>query len=108
MNSSKTDRRIAFQARTVTQDQSGGRVETWADSFDAWAELVRQTGGESELSDSDRPTETAIFRIRYMAGIAANTHRIRWNSKTYDITHIAEEGRRDSLLITSQTILSIP
>ena len=108
MNPSKTDRRIAFQVRTLTQYQSGGRVEAWADSFDAWAELVRQTGNESELSDSDRPTETAVFRIRYMAGIASNTHRIRWDSKTYDITHIAEEGRRDTLLITSKTILNVP
>jgi SPP1 family predicted phage head-tail adaptor len=108
MNASNLDRRIKVQVRSVSQDQSGGRVETWTDSFDAWAELVRQVGGESEIAGADKPSETAIFRIRYVNSIASNTHRISWNSKIYDILHIAEEGRRDGLLITCRTILSIP
>lgn len=107
MNSGKMDRLITVQVRAVTQSETGGRVELWTTTFRPWAQLVSQQGGEQTQAEGDKPTETAVFRIRY-AAIASNTHRVLWNSQTYNILHIAEEGRRDSLLLTCRSVLNVP
>ena len=102
MNPGAMDRRILIQRATVTRDDVGGVTETWVDQFSVWAEIPRQSGNESVIADADRGQETRQFRIRYRKGIAADTHRISYQSKIYDIRHIAEEmGRQNRLLITA-------
>lgn len=102
MNPGAMDRRIVIQRRTVTRDALGGVTETWANEARVWAEIPRQTGNEATIADADRGQETRQFRIRHRAVIAADTHRISYQSKIYDIRHIAEEnGRQNRLLITA-------
>ena len=102
MNPGKMDRRFTVQARTLTKDAAGGRVETWADSFDCWAELVSSSQSEGITADADRNTDQRQFRIRYKAGMASGTHRILYQLRFYDITGITEEGRQDRLLVQCQ------
>lgn len=103
----KMDRRITVQVRTATKDDCGARVETWADSFDCWAELVTQNQREAVVSDSEANTDTRQFRIRYKSGLDSMTHRILYNLKFYNITAITEEGRKDRLLIDCKSVRSI-
>jgi len=107
MNPGKMDRRITVQARTLTKDAAGGRVETWADSFLCWAELVKTSQSEAITADSDRNIETRLFRIRYKTGLASGTHRIFYQLRFYDITGIDEEGRQDRLLLTCRAVQSL-
>ena len=102
MNPGAMDRRIIIQRSVITRDGLGGVTETWEDQFSVWAEIPRQTGNEAAIADADRGQETRQFRIRYRTGIASNTQRISYQSKIYDIRHIAEEnGRQNRLLITA-------
>jgi SPP1 family predicted phage head-tail adaptor len=103
----KMDRRITVQVRTMTKDSTGGRVETWADSFDCWAEVIVQKQTESEISESDRNADSRQFRIRYKSGLASGTHRILYQLRFYNIKSITEEGRQDRLVIDSVAIQSI-
>lgn len=107
MNPGKMDRRITVQVRTLSKDAAGGRVETWADTFLCWAEVVRAKQTEGIIADADRNTEERQFRIRYRTGIASGTHRIFYQLRFYDITAIEEEGRQDSLLITCRAVQSL-
>ena len=106
-NSGKMDRRIAIQARTLTQDAAGGNVETWALQASAWAEKVEQRGKQSEIADADRADDETQFRVRYksfLAGVTASSgYRITYKGETFDITHVKEGGRRDTQLITATT-----
>lgn len=107
MNPGKMDRRITIQSRTLTKDAAGGRVETWVDAFDCWAEVVTQKAGEAVTADADRATDERQFRIRYKSGIASGTHRIFYQLKFYDITGIVEEGRQHLLLVTCRAVQAL-
>jgi len=107
MNPGKMDRRLTVQVRTLTQDATGGRVESWADAFQCWGEAVTQKGAEAITADADRATDERQFRIRYKANIASGTHRILYQRKFYDITGIVEEGRRERLLLTCRAVQSL-
>lgn len=100
-NPGQMDRRLMIQARTVTRDDTGGVVETWADAYNVWAEIPKQQGGETLVADGDRAGDTRQFRIRHRTGIASDTHRLSYQDRFYDIRHIAEEGRQNRLLITA-------
>ena len=107
MNPGKMDRRVTIQARTLTKDAAGGRVETWADAFDCWAEIVTSKATESVTADADRASEDRQFRIRHKSGIASGTHRLLYQLRFYDITGIIEEGRRDRLLLTCRAVQAL-
>jgi SPP1 family predicted phage head-tail adaptor len=107
MNPGRMDRRITVQVRTLTKDAAGGRVETWADSFKCWAEVVKQTASEGITADADRSTDERQFRIRYRANIASGTHRILYQLRFYNIEGITEEGRQDRLLVTCRAVQSL-
>lgn len=107
MNPGKLNRRLTVQARTMTQDDAGGREEAWVDSFDCWGELVTRKQGEAIKADSDRNEDTSTFRIRYKAGLTSGTHRILYQLRFYDILGIVEEGIKTSLLVECRAIQSI-
>ncbi|MDP4721322.1 MAG: phage head closure protein [Akkermansiaceae bacterium] len=100
MNPGRLDRRITLQERTVTRDNTGGVVNTWADVTGLWAQIPKETGAEGIIADADSSTESRQFRIRFRE-IRTSHHRISYQSKTYDIKHAGEEGRRDYLLLTT-------
>ena len=107
-NPGKMDRYIIIQARTLTKDSAGGRVETWTNAFvDVPAELVKTSQTETITADADRNIETRQFRIRYKAGLASGTHRILYQLRFYDITGIDEEGRQDRLLLTCRAVQAL-
>ncbi len=104
MNIGKLDRRIELQARALTQDAAGSRIETWAKVMDLWAELVAPRQSEGIIADADRVSDTREFRIRYRAGISATTHRVLYGGQAFDITGITEGGRREWLALTCTAI----
>ena len=106
-NPGKMDRRLTIQVRTYTRDATGGRVETWADSFDCWGELVSTKQKESIIAAADRAIGDVVFRIRYRAGLAAGTHRVLYQLKFHDILGIDPEGRENTLILTCRAIQSL-
>jgi len=106
-NPGKMDRRLTVQVRTYTRDATGGRIETWADSFDCWGELVTSKSKEAIAGDADRNIGEKTFRIRYKAGLASGTHRILYQLQFYDILGIDEEGRSNTLLLTCRSVQSL-
>ena len=103
MNPGKMDRKLTIQARTLTRDDTGGKVETWADAFDVWAELLEMRATELLAAQSERTHALMKFRVRWK-DIAAGTHRVIYRLKFYNILSIVEEGRRDRLVITCESI----
>lgn len=106
-NPSKMDRRITIEKRTLTQDDAGGNVESWAILAYSWAEKVDQRGKESEVTDADRSEDETKWRVRYRPFLrsvsATSGYRIKYNGETFNITHAKEEGRKDTHLLTTIT-----
>lgn len=98
MNPGRLDRRVSLEVRTKTVDDTGTRVESWAVESAIWAELLATTGSESTPADALRERQATKWKIRHRV-VASNTHRIVYNSKTYEITGIEETGGRENFLI---------
>ena len=111
MNPGKLNRRIVLQARTLTRDSTGSRVETWADSASPWAELVKTSATEITPADADRSADTCQFRVRYRSFLAtpdaASNYRILYQSRFFNISGITQEGVKTSLLIDARAIQKI-
>ncbi len=97
-NPGKLDRRIVIQVRTLTQDGTGTRSESWATLTTVWAELVKDAGKQAILAQADRTQTSKFFRVRAI-DINETDHRITYKGKTYEIKGITEEGRDDTLLL---------
>lgn len=106
MNIGKLDRRVVIQKRNYSRDSTNTRVETWSDHATVWAEHVSRRGKESPIAGADRSQDIQQFRIRHRT-VNANDYRITYQGKTFDITAIAEEGRKDTLLIDCVSIQAI-
>jgi len=106
-NPSKMDRRISIESRVLTQDSSGGNVETWTLLANAWAEQVEQRGKESETAGADRAENEIKWRVRFksfLVGVTASSgYRITYKGEIFNITHTKREGRQDTHLLTTIT-----
>lgn len=100
MNPGRLDRRIILQGRTLTQDDYGGRVETWLDLVSVWAELLPESASESNVADAERSVNRQRFRIRYIP-IDSESTRINYKGAIYQITGITEERGRQSYLVVN-------
>jgi len=94
------DRRITIQSVTRTQNSFGEMIETWATWATVWAEVKRKAGRENTDSDAVRAESDVEFMIRYKSGLLP-TMRIVFESNNYDISSIAEIGRRDGYRISA-------
>lgn len=107
MRAGRLDRSITIQQKTVTRTTLGDETESWADLATVWSEVIPMSGREYFNAQAQQVVveEQLRFRIRYFAAAASDTElRISYNSKVYDITHIAEMGRRVGLELVGKAL----
>lgn len=92
----KLDRQITIERQTETVAASGAVSKTWATAATVRAELVQRGADEYLAGFGDAETGSAVFRIRYLAGITT-ADRVSCDGITYDIDEIAELGRKRAL-----------
>lgn len=99
----KLDRRITIQRRTTAADKYNAPVETWTTLATVWAMVEYPITGSDEQTQQglNVAATRANFTIRYRSGIGF-TDRIQYNSETWDIERIAEDGRQSYLIITAE------
>jgi len=101
------DRRVVIQRKLQTTDDAGGLVESWQDICHSWAGKVDERGKQSEVADADRAENQTLWRIRYKAAFqglnAASGYRLVYKNEVFDILHAKEEGRKDSMILTTLT-----
>ena len=101
MRSGKMDRLITIGEFTSVQDSYGQETETWTEFATVWAEKIDIKARERFAAQQDIAEETTRFRIRWLAGLTPKM-RIVHDGKVYNITGIAELGRRGGLEITTE------
>jgi SPP1 family predicted phage head-tail adaptor len=100
MDPGRLDRRITILQRGSTSDDWNQSANSYTTLATVWAEVREQGATEREEVDQTVTVATKLFIIRYRADITT-LHRITYNSDTYDITGLAEVGRREGLRITA-------
>lgn len=114
MRAGRLDRRIDIQRKTVTQDNAGQEVETWAALVSRRAASVGPLRGEERFSSEQFIAKEQVeFRVRYSQSIADLNplDRVIYpalegsppldpsNSQIYDVMAVHEIGRREGLII---------
>lgn len=116
MHAGSLDRRIQIQRRTITRSESGGEVETWADTVtNLPAEYVPmgvEGGGERYTGEQWVARGQVTWNVRYQQALADlqpmdrviypagsdNVQSPQFNH-IYDIMDVQEIGRREGLAI---------
>jgi len=94
------DRKIEFQKVTVVKNSLGEDAITYVHHKHAFAAVNYRGGREGFYARQVAATGDVVFKTRYDASIS-ETMLIIYNSRKYNIRHIAEVGRMDMLEITA-------
>jgi len=100
MRAGPLDRRIMIQVKTLTQNDTGAEVESWVTFAEVFAQKTDLRGDELQRAQQLAAETTTRWRIRHFEGLR-NDMRILSGGQVYEITGIAELGRRDGLEISS-------
>lgn len=87
MNIGKLNKRIIIESQSLTFDDVGQQVETWATFATVWANIKHNSGAETIKSDAITSSVKASFRIRYLKGLDAGM-RVKYETSTYRILAI--------------------
>lgn len=92
------DRRISVFEMTKTQNEIGEEKETKSFIAKRWAKIESETGSE-KVEGNVRNLSNVKFTIRYHSEIArrGNEMHVEFEGAMYNITHVAQIGRRDFL-----------
>jgi len=97
VNIGKLRHRVTFQRGSVTPNDVGDPVQSWADLATCWAR-VESTAGKERFSAMHQQAE-ADYRIlcRYQSALSdlAPDDRITHNSKTFDIKAVINTEERN-------------
>ena len=75
---------ITYRAKTVTVDEYGGPVETWADFATVRASVAPLIGKDMMASMAAQSTAEMRINHRYIAGVTS-AMRIVWEGSEYEI-----------------------
>jgi len=94
LNAGQRNKIITIQTKTMSTDDYGGQVETWADFTKVWAAVWPLKGRELFAAQAAKSETTVRFNIRWIAGLSESM-RIVYNGKNYDITGLINIGERN-------------
>lgn len=96
MRAGDLDRQITIEVPTETPNAIGEPIQSWAAFATVWAKVGPVRGRERFTADQVAAEADTTFRIRWLAGVTEKM-RVSYDGRLYDITYIAELGRRDGL-----------
>jgi SPP1 family predicted phage head-tail adaptor len=94
MGAGSLDRRVTILRRTLTRNDYGEQVESFATLATVWAQKMDVTGREFVSAQRTLAEGTTRFRLRYRSDLL-HTDRLSHNSVVYDIQQISEFGRQE-------------
>lgn len=85
------DRLVMVQRATVTTDDYGAEIPTWADVEQAWARVRFGLASEKRLAAQESGTQTATFEMIPTSALLAVTlkDRLLFDGSEWDIVEVA-------------------
>lgn len=92
--------RITFKSKTGASDGAGGFVNTLADYYTCWAEIVTDNNTRTNIAGTDGFATDITFRIRYTTSkVFDKKLTINFKSKLYMINSIINEQDRNKYFL---------
>lgn len=95
------DRRVRLERRHEETDDSGQSVTRWLPLGDVWARVEPLGGREGFGQQQWVATGEVRFTIRWRPDVTP-LHRVVHDDRAYDVVSVAEDGRRDALLVVGR------
>jgi len=92
------DRRITIEEIVETRDSYGAVIRTWTPFATVWAEVRPVRSRELIASAKVTAEFDTVFRARWLDGLSP-AMRVIHDGDVYEITGLAEIGRREGLEI---------
>ena len=89
---------LTIQQATEARDSYNQPVAAWATWKQVYGRLWPISGRERFLAAQTHAETNYRARIRWLEGLTIK-HRISFNGRTFDITYIADDGRRRELVL---------
>lgn len=98
--------RITFNSKTSVSDNAGGFVNTLADYYTCWAQMVTNTNSRTNIAGTDGFADDITFRIRYTTSKVFDKKLvISFQGKLFMINSVInEEDRNKYFLIGCSTL----
>jgi len=98
--------RITFKSKTGVSDGAGGYVNTLADYYTCWAEMVSDNNIRTNIAGTDGIADDITFRIRYTTSKVFDKKLvISFRSKIYMINSVINEGDYNKYFLISCSTL---
>lgn len=92
--------RITFRSKSGASDGAGGFVNTLADYYTCWAEIVRDSNSRTNVAETDGFATDITFRIRYTTSkIFDKKLVISFQSRLYMINSVINEQDRNKYFL---------
>ena len=102
MRAGPLDRRVTIQRVTLTEDDYGGSVESWADLATVSAQVVQQSGREFLAAAQTQAEQRVLFRLRWIDGLSV-LDRVSYGGRLHNIQDVKELGRRAGVELMTVT-----
>lgn len=102
MNIGQLDRRVTLQQPAPAPANAfggSGQAQVFADVATVAAGVKYAPGGEAQQAQQQTATQRISFTIRYRADVRP-TWQLLYEGRTFQITDVAEIGRRRGTLLT--------
>ena len=95
------DRRVRLERRFEETDASGQSVVRWLPLAEVWARVEPLGGREAFGAKQFVATGDVRFTIRWRDDVTP-LHRVVHDGIAYDVVSVAEDGRREALLVVAR------
>lgn len=90
--------RLEIQRETVTRDEVGGIIQTWATIATVWGGLRQMTGGELMHARAVHARATHRIIIRRYEGLTPKD-RMKFGSRYFNLIEVATIEERNKLMV---------
>lgn len=96
--------KLTLQTLAISQDATGGTVETWTDGPTVWAKVSPLSSREAYWAAQVHATTTHTVTMRYTAAVTPQSRlKIAGTSRVMNVDGVSDVDERHQYLIISAT-----
>jgi head-tail adaptor len=100
----RLDRLVTIEQLTIVQGETGEEEETWTPWQQAYMAMKDTRAEERIEADQVLAVVTTTWMSHWIEGMKYKTVRLVYDGVIYDLTGIAELGRRSGMELTSKAV----
>lgn len=93
------DKRVEVQKYTVTKEEDGGTIRTFATENTVWAKLTPLNAAERDQGDQVKAVRSHSVRMRFYSPGLDESARLKMGTRIFNIASVIDVGERGCFTI---------